>query len=110
MLSLFIRDPQFQGQTKEKLVSVPATKLVETSIKDHFDHWLSGHPERSRVLLERVIERADERKRRRQEKEQSRTTATRKLSMPGMLSDCSRSSSAGPEHLMGDGAPAGRYS
>src|SRR3546814_16652570 len=44
MLSLFIRDPQFQGQTKEKLVSVPATKLVETSIKDHFDHWLSGHP------------------------------------------------------------------
>src|SRR3546814_6206964 len=79
MLSLFIRDPQFQGQTKEKLVTVAATKLVETSIKDHFDHWLSGHPERARLLLERVLERADERQRRRQEKEQSRKTATRKL-------------------------------
>src|SRR3546814_8265656 len=87
MLSLFIRDPQFQGQTKEKLVSVPATKLVETSIKDHFDHWLSGHPERSRVLLERVIERADERQRRRQEKEQSRKTATRKTRTPGRSED-----------------------
>src|SRR3546814_20854237 len=97
MLSLFIRDPQFQGQTKEKLVSVPATKLVETSIKDHFDHWLSGHHERSRVLLERVIERADERQRRRQEKEQSRKTATRKLRLPGKLSDCSRSISDGTQ-------------
>src|SRR3546814_12619749 len=107
MLSLFIRDPQFQGQTKEKLVSVPATKLVETSIKDHFDHWLSGHPERSRVLLERVIERADERQRRRQEKEQSRKTATRKLRPPGKHSDCSRSSSDGTATFLAEGGSAG---
>ncbi|MGF1629396.1 MAG: DNA topoisomerase IV subunit B [Kiloniellaceae bacterium] len=107
MLSLFIRDPQFQGQTKEKLVSVGATKLVETSIKDHFDHWLSGHPERARLLLERVIERADERQRRRQEKEQSRKTATRKLRLPGKLSDCSRSSSLGTEIFLVEGDSAG---
>src|SRR3546814_20904987 len=84
--------PIFQGQTKEKLVTVAATKLVETSIKDHCDHWLSGHPERARLLLERVLERADERQRRRQEKEQSRKTATRQPRLPGKLSACSRRS------------------
>src|SRR5512138_879533 len=107
MLSLFIRDPQFQGQTKEKLVTVAATKLVETSIKDHFDHWLTAHPDRSRLLLERVIERAEERQRRRQEKEQSRKTATRKLRLPGKLSDCSRSSSEGTEIFLVEGDSAG---
>jgi topoisomerase-4 subunit B len=107
MLSLFIRDPQFQGQTKEKLVSVPATRLVETSIKDHFDHWLTEHPERARLLVERVIERAEERQRRRQEKEQSRKTATRKLRLPGKLSDCSRSSSEGTEIFLVEGDSAG---
>ena len=107
MLSLFIRDPQFQGQTKEKLVSVGATRLVETSIKDHFDHWLSGHPERARLLLDRVIERAEERQRRRQEKEQSRKTATRRLRLPGKLSDCSRSSSLGTEIFLVEGDSAG---
>jgi topoisomerase IV subunit B len=107
MLSLFIRDPQFQGQTKEKLSTVAATKLVETSIKDHFDHWLSGHPERARLLLERVVERAEERQRRRQEKEQSRKTATRKLRLPGKLSDCSRSSSEGTEIFLVEGDSAG---
>ena len=107
MLSLFIGDPQFQGQTKEKLVTVGATKLVETSIKDHFDHWLTAHPERARLLLERVIERADERQRRRQEKEQSRKTATRKLRLPGKPSDCSRSSSDGTEIFLVEGDSAG---
>src|SRR3546814_8869396 len=99
--------PIFQGQTKEKLVTVAATKLVETSIKDHCDHWLSGHPERARLLLERVLERADERQRRRQEKEQSRKTATRKLRLPGKLSDCSRSSSDGTEIFLVEGDSAG---
>ncbi len=107
MLSVFIRDPQFQGQTKEKLVTVAATKLVETSIKDHFDHWLTAHPERARLLLERVIERAEERQRRRQEKEQSRKTATRKLRLPGKLSDCARSTSSGTEIFLVEGDSAG---
>ncbi|HIP77821.1 MAG TPA: DNA topoisomerase IV subunit B, partial [Kiloniellaceae bacterium] len=107
MLSLFIRDPQFQGQTKEKLATTAATRLVETSIKDHFDHWLSGHPERAKMLLERFIERAEERQRRRQEKEQSRKTATRKLRLPGKLSDCSRSRAEGTEIFLVEGDSAG---
>ena len=107
MLSLFIRDPQFQGQTKEKLATAAATKLVETSIKDHFDHWLSGHPERARMLLERFVERAEERLRRRQEKEQNRKSATRKLRLPGKLSDCSRNRSEGTEVFLVEGDSAG---
>ena len=107
MLSLFIREPQFQGQTKEKLATVAATKLVETSIKDHFDHWLSGHPDRARMLLERIVERSEERRRRREEKEQSRKTATRKLRLPGKLSDCSRNRSEGTEIFLVEGDSAG---
>ena len=106
MLSVFIQDPQFQGQTKDRLSSPVAAKLVEASIKDHFDHWLSGHPERARLLLERVIERADERLRRRQEKELKRKSATRKLRLPGKLIDCSASRADGTEIFMVEGDSA----
>ncbi len=107
LLSVFIRDPQFQGQTKEKLATPLATKLVESQIRDHFDHWLSGHPERARVLLERVIERAEERMKRRQDREQSRKSATRKLRLPGKLADCSRSRSSDTEIFLVEGDSAG---
>jgi topoisomerase IV subunit B len=107
MLSVFVRDPQFQGQTKEKLVSPQATKLVETAVKDHFDHWLSGTPEMANALIEYIAERADERLKRRQAKEVSRKTATRKLRLPGKLSDCSRSDAAGTELFIVEGDSAG---
>ena len=107
ILSVFIKDPQFQGQTKEKLASPTATKLVETTIKDHFDHWLSGHPERARVLLDRILERADERLRRRQEKELNRKSATRKLRLPGKLADCARNRPSGTEIFLVEGDSAG---
>jgi topoisomerase-4 subunit B len=107
MLSLFIRDPQFQGQTKEKLANVEATRLVEATIKDHFDHWLPADRGRAEDLLERVIELAEERLRRKQDKELLRKTATRKLRLPGKLADCTRDSAAGTELFLVEGDSAG---
>jgi topoisomerase-4 subunit B len=107
MLSVFINDPQFQGQTKEKLSTIEAQKLVENAIRDHFDHWLSGDPENARALLERVVERADERLRKRTAKETKRASATRKLRLPGKLTDCTSKTSEGTELFLVEGDSAG---
>src|SRR6202022_456958 len=107
LLSLFIRDPQFQGQTKERLASSEAARLVENAVKDHFDHWLSADPTTSRVLLDRIVERAEERQRRRQQRELARKSATRKLRLPGKLADCTRDSAAGTEVFLVEGDSAG---
>jgi topoisomerase-4 subunit B len=107
MLSLFMRDPQFQGQTKEKLASVEATKMVESTIKDHFDHWLSGDPTTANQLLESIIARAEERLREKKAKEFNRKTATRKLRLPGKLADCARNAADGTEIFLVEGDSAG---
>jgi topoisomerase-4 subunit B len=107
MLSAFIPDPQFQGQTKDKLTSANATRLVEAAIKDHFDHWLSADSDAAKSLLERAMERADARRRRKAEKETKRQTATRRLRLPGKLADCTRSVSAGTELFLVEGDSAG---
>ena len=83
MLSVFIREPEFQGQTKDRLATAEAQKIVEQAIKDPFDHWLAGNPLQANKLLDFVIERADERVRRRQEKDIARKSAVRKLRLPG---------------------------
>jgi topoisomerase-4 subunit B len=107
LVSVFIEQPQFQGQTKERLVSVEATKLVETIVGDNFEHWLTGDKEAGNVLLEYVVAKAEERLRRRQDREQQRKTATRKLRLPGKLADCSSSASAGTEIFLVEGDSAG---
>ena len=107
LVSIFIEQPQFQGQTKEKLVSVEATKLVETIVGDNFEHWLTGDKEAGNVLLEHVVAKAEERVRRKQDREQQRKTATRKLRLPGKLSDCSNTAAEGTEIFLVEGDSAG---
>jgi topoisomerase-4 subunit B len=107
MLSLFIREPQFQGQTKEKLASAGATKLVEQAMRDPFDHWLSESPDATNQLLSHAIDRAEERARRKQAKETNRKSATKKLRLPGKLADCSKSTQVGTEIFLVEGDSAG---
>jgi topoisomerase-4 subunit B len=106
-LSIFIREPEFQGQTKEKLSSPDATRLVENIVRDHFDHWLAQNPQEADKLLEFVIDQADDRLKRRQEREVSRKAATRKLRLPGKLADCTRDAPGGTEIFLVEGDSAG---
>ncbi|BCA57373.1 DNA topoisomerase IV subunit B [Sphingomonas sp. HMP6] len=109
MLSVFIRDPQFQSQTKDRLSSPEATPLVEKAVRDHFDHFLSNNMERGKALLTYVIERMDERLARKAEREVKRKTATsaRKLRLPGKLTDCSSAGPEGTEIFIVEGDSAG---
>ena len=107
MLSVFIREPEFVGQTKDRLATVEAQRIVETAVRDAFDHWLADNPNESSKLLEWVIARADERLKRRQEKEISRKSAVRKLRLPGKLADCTQSAAQGAELFIVEGDSAG---
>ena len=109
MLSVFIRDPQFQSQTKDRLTSPEAAGLVEKAVRDHFDHWLGQNMDRGRALLGYVLERMDDRLRRKAEREVKRKTATssRKLRLPGKLTDCSIDSNEGTELFIVEGDSAG---
>jgi len=107
MLSVFVREPEFQGQTKDRLATAEAQRVVEQAIKDPFDHWLAGNPMQANKLLDFVIERADERVRRRQEKDIARKTAVRKLRLPGKLADCTSSAEDGSEIFIVEGDSAG---
>ncbi len=109
MLSIFIRDPQFQSQTKDRLTSPEAARMVENAVRDHFDHFLSDNMERGKALLSHVLERMDERLARKAEREIKRKTATsaRKLRLPGKLTDCTGEGSAETELFIVEGDSAG---
>jgi topoisomerase-4 subunit B len=107
MVSVFIREPEFQGQTKDRLATAEASRIVENAIKDPFDHWLAGNHIQANKLLDYVIDRAEERIRRRQEKEIARKTAVRKLRLPGKLADCTNTAAQGSEIFIVEGDSAG---
>ena len=107
MLSAFISDPQFQGQTKDKLATAEAARLVENAVRDRFDHWLSSDPKIAKILLDNAVERANIRTRRRLEQETKRKSATKKLRLPGKLADCSQNTAAGTELFIVEGDSAG---
>ena len=109
MLSLFIRNPHFQSQTKDRLTSPEAARFVEAAVRDHFDHFLADHMDRGRALLGFVLDRMDERLKRRAEREVKRKTATssRKLRLPGKLTDCANDDPAGTELFIVEGDSAG---
>ena len=107
MLSVFIREPEFVGQTKDKLATAEAMRIVENAVRDAFDHWLTASPQQASNLLDWVVQRAEERVRRRQEKEVSRKSAVRKLRLPGKLADCSQNAAAGAELFIVEGDSAG---
>jgi topoisomerase-4 subunit B len=107
MLSVFVREPEFQGQTKDRLATAEAQRIVEQAIKDPFDHWLAANPLQANKLLDFVVERAEERVRRRQEKDIARKSAVRKLRLPGKLADCTSSANEGSEIFIVEGDSAG---
>ena len=107
MLSVFIREPEFQGQTKDKLASQEATRIVENAVRDAFDHWLADSPQQATRLLEWTVDQAEDRLKRKREKEVGRQSATRKLRLPGKLADCSSNSKQGTEIFIVEGDSAG---
>ncbi len=107
MLSVFIRDPEFQGQTKDKLTSSKAVRLVEQAVKDSFDHWLSSDSENAAALLEYVVARLEFRKKKKEEKIQSRKSPTKRLRLPGKLADCSKAAAEDTEIFIVEGDSAG---
>ncbi|MEM6539415.1 MAG: DNA topoisomerase IV subunit B [Pseudomonadota bacterium] len=107
LLSVFVREPEFQGQTKDRLATTEASRIVEQAVRDAFDHWLADNPAQSTRLVDWIVERAEDRIRRRQEREVNRKTAVRKLRLPGKLADCSQNNAAGTELFIVEGDSAG---
>lgn len=106
-LSVFIRDPQFQGQTKDRLTTQEASRLVEGALRDRIDLWLGGNPQQADSLTSFMVERAEERLRRRESRDTARKSATRKLRLPGKLTDCTRSNAHETELFLVEGESAG---
>lgn len=107
LVSCFISDPEFVGQTKDRLATTEAARLVENSVRDHFDNWLAADTKSAGAILDFLVLRAEERMRRRQEKETQRKSATKKLRLPGKLTDCTSKDRSNTELFIVEGDSAG---
>ena len=107
LVSTFISDPSFVGQTKDRLSTEAAARMVEGAVRDHFDNWLASDTKSAGAILDFLVLRAEERLRRRKEKETARKSATKKLRLPGKLVDCSNAAREGTEIFIVEGDSAG---
>jgi topoisomerase-4 subunit B len=88
-------------------MSADGARIVEGTLRDAFDHWLAAAPTQANKLLDFAVTRAEERLRRKAEKDVARKTATRKLRLPGKLVDCTNNSAEGSELFIVEGDSAG---
>lgn len=107
LVSCFIAEPEFVGQTKDRLATTEAARMVEGAVRDRFDNWLAADTKSAGAILDFLILRAEERLRRRQEKETQRKSATKRLRLPGKLVDCSATNREGTELFIVEGDSAG---
>lgn len=105
VLSIKMQDPQFSGQTKERLSSREATVFVSNAIKDAFSLWLNSNPEIGEQLAELAINNAN--KRLKASKKVERKKITQGPALPGKLSDCASQDSSRSELFLVEGDSAG---
>ncbi len=109
VLSIFMAEPQFQGQTKDRLNNLEVTAQIDSAIRPALEHWLNSNRSVAEAIVGRIIlaARAREASRAAQAEVTRKSATTGRLSLPGKLSDCSSHDRAGSELFIVEGDSAG---